>query len=78
MGPQKASGQSVSGRSILLNNCVGTTTSKILQIQNSLTIAGTRSVTAELFKQDLLGTAPEKDVITVICLSQLPDERADR
>lgn len=50
----------VSESSRIINEDILSTKSKILQIQNSFTVAGSPSISAELVKQRLLGVTPEK------------------
>jgi len=46
--------------SVLINTYVTSMKSKILQLQNSITIAGSPNISAELVKERLLGVSPEK------------------
>lgn len=55
---QLVKGASESSRAV--NDYVTSTKSKILQIQNSFTIAGSPVISAELVKERLLGVSPEK------------------
>ncbi|HEX7847655.1 MAG TPA: site-specific integrase, partial [Chitinophagaceae bacterium] len=55
---QKAKG--VSQLSKLINDHITSTKSKILQIQNSFTVAGSPVISAELVKERLSGVSPEK------------------
>ncbi len=57
---KKQQAKGVSQESGLINNYITSTKSKILQAQNSFTIAGSPNVTAELVKERLLGASPEK------------------
>lgn len=55
---QTAKGGSEINRAI--NDYIISTKSKLLQIQNSFTVAGSPLISAELVKERLLGTSPEK------------------
>ena len=57
---KKQQAKGVSQESISINTYITSTKSKILQIQNSFTIAGSHAISAELVKERLLGTSPEK------------------
>jgi hypothetical protein len=52
-----------SDQSRLINDYIVATKAKILQIQNSFTIAGTPLISAELVKERLLGAAPEQKTL---------------
>lgn len=57
---KKQQAKGVSESSVLINNYITSTKSKILQIQNGFTIAGSPLIAAEMVKERLLGTTPEK------------------
>lgn len=57
---EKQQAKGVSEISRAINDYIISTKSKILQIKNSFTIAGSPIISAELVKERLLGTSPEK------------------
>lgn len=59
----KQQAKGVSESSVLINNYITSTKSKILQIQNSFTIAGSPLISAELVKERLLGKSPEQKTL---------------
>lgn len=56
---EKQQSKGVSESSVLINNYIVSTKSKLLQIQNSFTIAGSPNISAEIVKERLLGVEPE-------------------
>jgi site-specific recombinase XerD len=62
----KQQAKGVSQSSVLINNYVTSTKSKILQLQNSFTIAGSPVISAELVKERLLGVSPEKKSLLLL------------
>lgn len=59
----KHQAKGTSESSSLINNYLITTKAKILQTQNSFTVAGSPSITAEYVKEKLLGISPEKKTL---------------
>jgi len=57
---KKQQAKGASQESISINTYITSTKSKILQIQNGFTIAGSPVISAELVKERLLGSSPEK------------------
>lgn len=57
---KKHQAKGTSPNSVLINSYITSTKAKFLQIQNSFTIADSPIISADLVKEKLLGTSPEK------------------